>query len=125
LNIGRRLPPAWAAGPHLCEQQQPGVGSGLSTVADIALYNTSSPLSSDFKQYNGRLDADVTGRDHASFAIYWVPDTKTNYNGGLGYDLFNHAQINDAFSIIWNHPKNGSHSAKRAQVRATSWVGGG
>jgi hypothetical protein len=81
----------------------PGVGSGLSTVADIALYNTSSPLSSDFKQYNGRLDADVTGRDHASFAIYWVPDTKTNYNGGLGYDLFNHAQINDAFSIIWNH----------------------
>ena len=81
----------------------PGVGSGLSTVADIALYNTTSPLTSDFKQYNGRLDADVTGKDHASFAIYWVPDTKTDYNGGLGYDLFNHSQINDAFSVIWNH----------------------
>ena len=81
----------------------PGVGGGLSDVADIGLYSTKSPTSSDFKQYNGRLDADVTGRDHLSFAIYWVPATKTNYNGGLGYDLFNHSQINDAFSLIWNH----------------------
>jgi hypothetical protein len=45
----------------------------------------------------------VTSKDHASFAIYWVPTTKTNYNGGLGYQLFNHSQINDAFSVIWNH----------------------
>ncbi|MGA2050653.1 MAG: TonB-dependent receptor [Terracidiphilus sp.] len=81
----------------------PGVGSGLSNVADIADYSTSNPTSTDFKQYNGRLDADVTGKDHASFAIYWTPSTKTNYNGGLGYDLFNHSQINDAFSVIWNH----------------------
>ena len=81
----------------------PGVGSGLSDVADIAQYSTSSQISSDFKQYNGRLDADVTGKDHASFAIYWTPDTKTNYNGGLGYDLFNHSQVNNAVSVIWNH----------------------
>jgi hypothetical protein len=85
------------------DNNTPGVGSGLSNVADIAEYSTSNPTSSDFKQYNGRLDADVTGKDHASFAIYWIPATKTNYNGGLGYDLFNHSQINDAFSVIWNH----------------------
>jgi len=98
----------------------PGVGSGLSTVADIALYNTSSPLTSDFKQYNGRLDADVTGKDHASFAIYWVPDTKTNYNGGLGYDLFNHSQINDAFSIIWNHTFTPTF-LNEARANAAGW----
>ncbi len=81
----------------------PGVGSGLSNVPDIALYSISNPTSSDFKQYNGRLDADVTQKDHASFAIYWVPATTTTHNGGLGYQLFNHEQVNDAFSIIWNH----------------------
>jgi hypothetical protein len=81
----------------------PGVGSGLSDVPDIAEYSLSNPTTSDFKQYNGRLDADVTSKDHASFAIYWVPTSKTNSNGGLGYQLFNHDQVNDAFSVIWNH----------------------
>ena len=81
----------------------PGVGSGLSNTADIAEYSTSNPTSSNFKQYNGRLDADVTSKDHASFAIYWVPATTTKYNGGLGYQLFHHEQTNDAFAVIWNH----------------------
>jgi hypothetical protein len=98
----------------------PGVGSGLSNVADIAQYSTSSPVSSDFKQYNGRLDADVTSKDHASFAIYWTPDTKTNYNGGLGYDLFNHTQINDAFSIIWNHTFSPTF-LNEARANAAGW----
>ncbi len=81
----------------------PGVGSGLSNVPDIAEYSLSSPQSSDFKQYNGRLDTDITNKDHATFAIYWVPSTLTFYNGGLGYQLFHHSQVNDAFSGIWNH----------------------
>ena len=98
----------------------PGVGSGLSNVADIAEYSTSNPSSSDFKQYNGRLDADVTGKDHASFAIYWTPSTKTNYNGGLGYDLFNHSQINDAFSVIWNHTFSPTF-LNEARANAAGW----
>ncbi len=98
----------------------PGVGSGLSTAADIADYSTTSPITSDFKQYNGRLDADVTSKDHAAFAIYWVPATKTNYNGALGYDLFNHSQINDAFSIIWNHTFSPSF-LNEARANAAGW----
>jgi len=85
------------------DSSNPGVGSGLSNVADIALYSLSNPTSSDFKQYNGRLDADATSKDHLTFAIYWVPTSTTTYNGGLGYQLFNHSQVNDAFSLIWNH----------------------
>lgn len=81
----------------------PGVGSGLSTTADIDEYMISNPTTSDFKQYNGRLDADATSRDHLAFAIYWVPASTTKYNGQYGYDLFNHDQINEAFSLIWNH----------------------
>jgi hypothetical protein len=98
----------------------PGVGSGLSTVADIADYSTSNPTSHDFKQYNGRLDADVTGKDHASFAIYWTPASTSTYNGGLGYDLFNHSQINDAFSVIWNHTFSQTF-LNEARANAAGW----
>ena len=104
LNIGSPLTtPLGSQDLTYKSSTTPGVGSGLSNTADITQYSISNPTSSDFKQYNGRLDADVTGKDHASFAIYWVPATTSTYNGGLGYDLFNHSQVNDAFSVIWNH----------------------
>jgi hypothetical protein len=82
----------------------PGVGSGLSNVADIAQYTTVNPTTQTETQYNGRLDANVTSKDHAAFAIYWVPVSTTNYNGTVRpYNLFHHNAVNDAFSIIWNH----------------------
>ncbi len=28
---------------------------------------------------------------------------RDNYNGNRSYDIFHHRQINDAFSVIWNH----------------------
>jgi hypothetical protein len=98
----------------------PGVGGGLSNVADITQYSISNPTSSDFKQYNGRIDADVTSKDHASFAIYWVPASTTTYNGGLGYQLFNHSQINDAFSVIWNHTFSPTF-LNEARANAAGW----
>lgn len=84
-----------------------GNGSGgpenLGTVADIANYITSNPTSLSEVQYNGRLDADVTANDRLGFTIYWVPNTRDNYNGNRALDIFHHNQINDAFSVIWNH----------------------
>jgi Carboxypeptidase regulatory-like domain/TonB dependent receptor len=81
----------------------PGVGGGLANVADIANYIISNPTTSSSAQYNGRLDADISAKDHIAFAIYWVPQSNTTYNGNRAYDLFHHSQINDAFSAIWNH----------------------
>jgi Carboxypeptidase regulatory-like domain len=98
----------------------PGVGNGLSNTPDFTLYNISNPTTSDFKQYNGRLDADVTAKDHASFAIYWVPTTTTQLRGGLGYQLFNHSQVNDAFSVIWNHTFSPSF-LNEARANAAGW----
>jgi hypothetical protein len=98
----------------------PGVGSGLSNVADIAEYTISDPTSTDFKQYNGRLDVDLTGRDHLGFAIYWVPDSITHFNGGYGYDIFHHSQVNDAFSIIENHTFSPSF-LNEARANAAGW----
>jgi hypothetical protein len=84
-----------------------GDGSGgaenLGTTADIAEYITSNPTTHTAVQYNGRLDADVTSKDRIGFAIYWVPQSTDDYNGARYYDIFHHSQINDAFSVIWNH----------------------
>ena len=98
----------------------PGVGSGLSNVPDITQYTISNPTTSDFKQYNGRLDANVTSRDHAAFAIYWVPSNYSRLNGGLGYQLFHHDQINDAFSVIWNHTFSATF-LNEARANAAGW----
>jgi hypothetical protein len=82
----------------------PGVGSGLSNVADVADFTTVNPTSITESQYNGRLDANVTKRDHVAFAIYWVPVSNSDYNGAVRpYNLYHHDAVNDAFSIIWNH----------------------
>jgi hypothetical protein len=98
----------------------PGVGNGLGTVADLANYNTSNPTTFSAAQYNGRLDADVTGKDRISFAIYWVPQSKTNYNGNRSYDLFHHEQVNNAFSAIWNRTISSSF-LNEARVNAAGW----
>ncbi|MGA2355275.1 MAG: TonB-dependent receptor [Terriglobales bacterium] len=78
-------------------------GSPLGTTPDIADYITSNPTTFNAVQYNGRLDADVTARDRIAFAIYWVPLTQSKLNGNRAYDIFHHNQVNDAFSVIWNH----------------------
>jgi Carboxypeptidase regulatory-like domain len=98
----------------------PGVGSGLSNVPDITQYTISNPTTSNFKQYNGRLDANVTSKDHAAFAIYWVPASYSRLNGGLNYQLFHHDQINDAFSVIWNHTFSATF-LNEARANAAGW----
>lgn len=102
-------------------KSNPGIGGGLDGVADIANYITSNPTNFSSAQYNGRLDANVTGNDRIAFAIYWVPLTKTNYNGGTrAYNFFHHDQINDAFSVIWNHTISSSF-LNEARANAAGW----
>jgi len=123
LNIGSPLTtPLGTQDPTaLNTLASPGIGSGLSNVADIADYTTTSPYTSYYRQYNGRLDADVTKRDHVAFAIYWVPQGNTSYNGpARAYNYFHHDQINDAFSIIWNHTF-GPSLLNEARANAAGW----
>jgi len=74
-------------------------------------------------QYNGRLDADVTQKDHVAFAIYWQPNTQHYINGAArGYNQWNHNQINDAFSVIWNHTFSSSLlNEARANAAGYRW----
>ncbi len=89
-------------------------------MADITQYTITNPTSSDFKQYNGRLDANVTAKDHAAFAIYWVPISYSRYNGAYAYQLFTHSQTNNAFSVIWNHTFSPSF-LNEARANAAGW----
>jgi len=99
----------------------PGIGNGLDGVADIADYATSSPFSSYYRQYNGRLDGQVSSKDHLAFAIYWVPQGNTSYNGGSrAYNLFNHSQVNDAFSVIYDHTFSPTF-LNEARANASGW----
>ncbi len=105
LNLGSPLTtPLGTQDPTWTSVTNPGVGGGLSNVADIANYTTVTPVTTSKYQYNGRLDADVTSRDHITFAIYWVPQNTTTLNGASrSYNLFHHNQINEAYSAVWNH----------------------
>src|SRR5580700_4604169 len=99
----------------------PGVGNGLDGVADVAYYLTSTPSSTTYQQYNGRMDGQLTQKDRLSFAIYWVPSTSNFYNGGArAYNVFHHTQVNDAFSVIWNHVFS-SNFLNEARANAAGW----
>jgi len=82
----------------------PGVGGGLDGVPDIGFFNTVNPTTVSQSQYNGRLDSNVRQNDHLAFAIYWVPFSTTSFEGPTrSANLWHHTQVNDAFSLIWNH----------------------
>ena len=95
-------------------------GSPFGTIADIANYTTINPTTFTAAQYNGRLDANVTEKDHIGFAIYWVPLSKDNYNGDRTYDIFQHNQINDALSAIWDHTFS-PNLLNEFRVNAAGW----
>jgi hypothetical protein len=99
----------------------PGVGGGLDLKPDIAFFNVQNPTTISQNQYNGRLDADVTQKDRLAFAIYWVPTSTTNFNGPTRpQNLWHHSQVNDAFSLIWNHTFS-STLINQARANAAGW----
>ncbi len=121
INVGTPLTgPLGTQDTTWTSNSSPGVGSGLGTVADLANYVTSDPTTFNASQYNGRLDADVTEKDRIGFAIYWVPLSRTNYNGNRSYDLFHHDQVNNAFSGIWNRTFS-STFLNEFRVNAAGW----
>jgi hypothetical protein len=121
LNVGSPLTTALGTQDTTwTSPSNPGIGGGLSNVADIANYNTINPTKFTAVQYNGRLDANVTEKDRIGFAIYWVPLSKDNYNGNRAYDIFHHSQINDAFSAIWDHTFSPSF-LNEVRANAAGW----
>ena len=99
----------------------PGVGSGPDGVPDLAFFNSTNPTTTSQSQYNGRVDANITQNDHLSFAIYWVPVSTTNFQGPVRTaNFWHHSQVNDAFSLIWNHTFSPT-LLNQARANAAGW----
>jgi hypothetical protein len=99
----------------------PGIGSGLDGIPDLGYYNTVDPTTTSQTQWNGRFDANVTSKDHVSFDIYWVPVSTTDYNGPVrSANFWHHSQVNDAFSVIWNHIFSAT-LINQARANAAGW----
>ncbi len=122
LDIGSPLKSAKGVqDPTYVSATSPGLGSGLDNVADIADYQTATPSNVSQTQYNGRLDADVTKKDHLAFAIYWQPESQHFVNGpARAYNTWNHFQTNDAFSVIYNHTFSPTF-LNEARANAAGW----
>lgn len=99
----------------------PGIGGGLDGIPDLAYFNTVNPTTTSQSQYNGRLDMNPTAKDLVAFTIYWQPVTTTNYNGPTrAANLWHHSQVNDAFSLIWNHTFSPT-LLNQARANAAGW----
>ncbi len=123
LNIGSPLTtPLGTQDPTWINSTNPGVGSGLNaTTADISEYTSLNPTTITDDQYNGRVDADITGKDRLTGTIYWVPVSETYYNGPVRpMDLWHHDAINDAFTGLWNHIFS-STLLNEARANAAGW----
>ncbi|HEU5233173.1 MAG TPA: carboxypeptidase-like regulatory domain-containing protein [Terriglobales bacterium] len=122
LDIGSPLTSALGTqDPGWQSASNPGLGSGLDGVADIANYVTQSTSHFGAAQYNGRVDANITSKDRLAFSMYWVPLSNTFLNGpARAYDLFNHSQINNAFAGIWDRTFSPT-LVNEFRVNASGW----
>jgi len=105
-----------------------GDGSGgannLTTTADIAfLQGTLEPNTSTHRQYNGRLDFNVTSKDLVAFSIYYVPNASTgiNGNGDRAMNTFNTTYVNRAETLLWDHTFSPS-LINEARINAAGWM---
>jgi hypothetical protein len=123
LNLGSPMTtPAGTQDPTWSGPFSPGVGGGLNTTtADIADYTTLNPTTVTNDQYNGRVDADITGKDRLTGTIYWVPYSQTYYNGPVRpMNFWHHDAVNDAFTGLWNHVFN-ANLLNEARANAAGW----
>ena len=107
--------------PTYVNTSHPGVGGGLDGIPDLVHVQSSTPQSITQVQYNGRMDADVTPKDHLAFTIYWQPASTDNVNGpAYAYNTYHHTQINEALALIYNHTFSPS-LLNEARVNAAGW----
>ncbi len=114
LNIGTPLTaPLGTRDAGYTSNLHPGTGGdgsggpeNLGTTPDIEFISgTVEPSQSSHKQYNGRMDFNLTKRDLIAFSIYYVPNTSTGFNGNgdRPMNLFNSNFLNRAETAFWDH----------------------
>jgi len=133
LNLGRPLTaPLGTRDAGYVSNTAPGTGGDGSgaptnldpTTADIAFYQgTLEPNKSTHRQFNGRVDFNVTSKDLLAFSFYYVPNSSTslNGNGDRQMNKFNTSYKNRAATVLWDHTF-GISMANEARVNAAGWM---
>ena len=130
LDLGRPLAgvPLGAHDPSFVSASHPGLGgdgtgsaANLDGIADLFYIATVSPFSQTSQQFNGRLDFQATAKDLVAFSVYYVPQNSRTFNGpARPSNVFNHDQLNDATTLLWNHTF-GPTLLNEARVDAAGW----
>jgi hypothetical protein len=102
-----------------------GGTNNLDGVPDIGFFSTVQPNNSTHRQYNGRVDFNLTKKDLLAFSIYWVPTSSTFLNNGTNggdrlMNLFTSPVTNRALTAIWDHTFSPT-LLNEARVNAAGW----
>jgi len=131
LNIGTPLTaPLGTRDAGYTSNLHPGTGGdgsggpeNLGTTPDIAfIQGTVQPSQSSHRQYNGRLDFNLTKKDLIAFSIYHVPNSSTGFNGNgdRPMNLFNSTYLNRAMTAFWDHTFSPT-LVNEVRVNAAGW----
>jgi hypothetical protein len=105
LDLGSPLTtPLRTADPGFVSNNAPGIGGGFDGIPDLFRVNTINPTRNTAQQFNGRLDWQLNPRDLVAYTIYWVPTSKTFFNGpNRASNLWNNNSLAYSHAALWNH----------------------
>ncbi len=101
---------------------QPGTGAGLDGIPDIQFAQLTIPDKNKSRQFNTRIDYQVTKDDLVAFSMYFVPNNNEFAWGGVGrpaYD-FTSARRNTVGTLLWTRTLSSS-MVNEARFNVTRW----
>jgi hypothetical protein len=105
LDLGSPLKtPLGTSDPTWVSNNAPGIGGGFDGIPDLFRVNTVNPTHNKAQQFNGRLDWQLNSRDLLAYTVYWVPTSKTFFNGpNRTSNLWNNNSLAYSHAALWNH----------------------
>ncbi len=105
-------------------QRVPGDGGGLDGIPDVRFANVTMPDSTKSKQFNMRIDYQVTKNDLVAFSTYFVPSTHVfnaswANSGRPGLD-FTSARRNRVGTLLWTRTLSPT-MVNEARFNVTRW----
>ncbi len=101
---------------------QPGTGAGLDGIPDIQFAQLSLPEINKSRQFNTRIDYQVTKDDLVAFSMYFVPSNNEFAWGGVGRPAFDFtsARRNTVGTLLWTRTLSSS-MINEARFNVTRW----
>ncbi len=117
LDIGSIDPTATPGTP------QPGTGAGLDGIPDVTRGEIALPASNTARQFNARVDYQVTSKDLVAFSMYFVPNNTTfsdwGNQGRPGLD-FTSSRRNTVGALLWTRTLSPT-LINEARFNVTRW----